>query len=139
MNTYSERTEQIRQEFLSFPESHRLFHLMEKGKRLMSAQQKRKNDVCMIHNCQARSWLEAEFIDSSLAIFTGSGSMVTRGILSVFTELLSGLSAREVLKSDLKLFSDMGLSRLLVSQRSGVFHHVIKNVHDLARKEIGDY
>lgn len=138
MDTYLERSTHIRQEFLSIAESHRLLHLMEKGKMQIDAQQKSK-DVCMINNCQSRSWMEAEFIDGLLSISTGSDSMVTRGILSVFTELLSGLSAGEVLKSDLKLFSDIGLSHLLVSQRSGVFHHVIKKVHDLAREEIGNF
>ena len=91
---------------------------------------------CMINNCQFRSWIEAEFTNGILSISGSSDSAITRGILSLFKELLSGLQPTEVLKSDSNLFSEIGLDLLQISSRFNVIQHVIKKVHQLAEDEL---
>ena len=93
---------------------------------LIDAKLKVKENI--IHGCQSKVWLNAEFRDGMLYFTADSDAIITKGIVALLIRVLSGKAASEVMHADLWFIDRIGLRQNLSPTRSNGLLAMIKQM-----------
>jgi len=121
--------DKIIEEFSAFDDwMERYSLLIEKGKELAPLDPAyRKNDY-LIEGCQSKVWLYPEFRDGKIYFYADSDALITKGIVSLLIQVLSGRTPDEIKNADLYFIEKTGLRENLSPTRSNGLLAMIKQM-----------
>jgi len=124
-----ETEKQIIDEFEIFDDwLDRYNYLIEMGKSLPLIDPRNKVDSNLIHGCQSRVWLYAEYKDGRIHFTADSDAVITRGIISLLIRTLSNRTSDEIINAKLDFVDAIGLTQHLSPSRNNGLASMIKQI-----------
>ncbi|MDR0729481.1 MAG: SufE family protein [Prevotellaceae bacterium] len=139
--TIAEKAQQIEAEFVLFPDwMDKYEYLIELGKSLPPFPEKSKVEQNLINGCQSRVWLDARYEDGRVYYTADSDAIITKGIVSLLVQALSGQPPQAILDADLSFINTIGLKENLSPTRANGLLAMIKQMkmYALAFKTINE-
>jgi len=93
-------------------------YLISLGNDLPIIDPKYRTDEYIINGCQSKVWLRADLQDGKLIFTADSDAIITKGIISLLTRVLSNREPEEVMNSDLYFIDRIGLRENLSPTRA---------------------
>ncbi len=103
-------------------------YLIELGKSLPVIDDQYKTDQFIITGCQSKVWLHAAFLNGKVVFSADSDAIITKGIVSLLIQVLSGRTPDEILQADLSFVDKIGLREHLSPTRSNGLNSMIKQM-----------
>lgn len=103
-------------------------YIIQLGKSLPLIDEKYKLDENLIKGCQSKVWLHAEMQDGKLIFTADSDALITKGLVSLVVEVLSGSTPQEIASADLYFIDRIGLHSHLSPTRSNGLASMIKQM-----------
>jgi len=127
--TIKEKEQQIILAFSNFEDwMDKYNHLIEMGRTLTVLDEKDKVEKYLISGCQSRVWLKAAFVDGKISFKADSDAVITKGIVSLLVNVLSGETPETILESNLDFLEEIGLREHLSPTRSNGLTSMIKQI-----------
>ncbi len=110
----------LRSEFLSLPDGFAQYaYLVELSQLLPPPEDSLRQGLNAYHGCQSQVWLRVRVEGGRFYLDADSDTLIIRGVLVLFRELLDGQPAEEVLAADFDLLSKLGIEEQFSAQRVG--------------------
>ena len=106
--------------------------LIDLGNDLSELDEKYKNDSNLIDGCQSRVWLQCDYVDGRLIFTADSDALITKGIIALLIQVLSGHTPQEILDADLYFIDKIGLRQHLSPTRSNGLLSMVKQIKNYA-------
>ena len=103
-------------------------YIIQLGKDLPLIDTQYKVDENLIRGCQSRVWLHADYTDGKMLFTADSDAVITKGLVSLVIQVLSGHSPKEIVDADLYFIDAIGLSSHLSSTRSNGLLAMVKQI-----------
>ncbi len=121
--------DKIIEEFTAFDDwMDRYTVLIDKGKNLPPLSPEYKKNDYLIEGCQSKVWLYPEYKNGILTFYADSDALITKGIISLLVEVLSGHTPAEIKDADLYFIDRIGLKQNLSPTRSNGLLAMIKQM-----------
>jgi len=112
--TIREREDQIVDDFSLFDDWMMKYeHIIELGKNLPLIDEKYKNESYEVKGCQSKVWLNAEMKDGLIFYKADSDAIITKGIISLLINVLSGSKPEDIVNADMNFINAIGLKEHL--------------------------
>ncbi len=110
MNTLAARIATLEEEFAPFDDPlDRYEVLIDKGRDLPPLPEGEKQEVFRVKGCQSQVWIIPRLEDDVLHFAGDSDALITRGLVALLHQALSGLPVEEVREADLGFMERLGL------------------------------
>jgi len=93
-------------------------YIIDLGKDLPLIEADKKTDDRLIHGCQSRVWVAAEFENNRIRFTADSDAIITKGIINLLIRVLSNQSPEDIVKSELYFIGKIGLQEHLSPTRA---------------------
>lgn len=102
--------------------------LIELGKDIPALDPEYKTKKYLIEGCQSKVWLHAELRNGRVYYKADSDAIITKGIIALLINVLSGKKPDEIINSDLFFIKDIGLEKHLSPTRANGLLAMIKQM-----------
>ena len=127
--TINEKQDEIIEEFSVFDDwMDKYSYLIEIGNSLEGFDEKNRVEQNLIEGCQSRVWLNAELKDGKVYFSADSDAIITKGIVALLINVLSGHTPQDILDADLYFIEKIGLKEHLSPTRSNGLVSMIKQM-----------
>jgi len=127
--TLEEKQKEIIEEFQMFDDwMDKYNYLIELSKDLQEMSQEQKTADNLIEGCQSKVWLHAELDNGKLKFSADSDAIITKGIIALLIEVLSGRTPKEIKDVDLHFIDQIGLKENLSPTRSNGLVSMINKI-----------
>lgn len=109
-------------------------HIISIGKELPPLDEKYKIDELLVKGCQSKVWLYPTEENGKIYFQADSNTVITKGIIAMLVNVLSGLSPQEVIDHPLEFIQAIKLHEHLSSQRSNGLTSMIKQMKAFAQQ-----
>src|SRR5690606_8560917 len=92
--------------------------IIQLGKSLPLIDPQYKTEQYLIKGCQSQVWLHAEFKEGKLFFTADSDAIITKGLVALMIEVLSGHSPEAIVSTDIYFIDKIGLRNHLSPTRS---------------------
>ena len=103
-------------------------YLIDLGKELSPIDKKYKTKDNLIKGCQSRVWLHAEYTDGRIIYTADSDAIMTRGIVAILINVLSGQTPSQISTAKLDFINEIGLKEQLSPTRANGLLAMIKQM-----------
>ena len=103
-------------------------YLIDLGKELAPIDKKHKTEDNLIKGCQSRVWLHAEHTDGKIIYTADSDAIMTKGIVAILINVLSGQPPSEIANAKLDFINEIGLKEQLSPTRANGLVSMIKKM-----------
>ena len=132
--TIKEKSQAVVEEFAIFDDwMDKYSYLIELGKELPLINEKYKDQTHLISGCQSRVWLHAEDNDGLITFTADSDAVITKGIISLLINVLSGSSPEDIVNADFSFLDEIGLKSHLSPTRANGLVSMIKQIQLYAK------
>lgn len=116
-----------------------LFYLMDLGKKLPVMPEAHKTEEYIVKGCQSKVWVFPGFRDGKVTMEADSNTEITKGLVYLLWSIWNNRTPDEILNTELFFIDQIGMSRMIGSQRSNGFANMIKQMklYALAYKNSG--
>lgn len=119
----TEKQEILLEELALFQDwSERYEYVIGLGKRLSPMAQTSKTPEHLIRGCQSQVWLDADFIDGKVRFAADSDSLITKGMIALFVNVLNGETPDDILTADMSFIDRTGLKEHLAPTRANALN-----------------
>lgn len=118
MASITETLQELRGEFASLPDGFARYSYLTELAALLSPAPEVRREEFSYRGCQSQVWLRATAENGVCHLAADSDTLIIRGILALFQELLEGRPVQEVLEADFDLLEALGISEHFSSQRA---------------------
>ena len=141
--TINEQQDEVIEEFEGFSDWMDKYQmLIDLGNDLEPLDAKYKTEQNLIDGCQSRVWLQADYVDGQIVFTADSDALITKGIIALLIQVLSGHTPSEIANADLYFIDRIGLKEHLSPTRSNGLLSMVKQIRMYAlayeAKEAGD-
>lgn len=127
--TIQEKENKIIEEFDLFEDwMDKYNYLIELGNSLPIIDNKYRNDSYLINGCQSRVWISAEMEDGKMILKADSDAVITKGVVSLLVNVLSGEKPADILNCELAFLNQIGLQDHLSPTRANGLTSMIKQI-----------
>jgi len=117
--TINEKQEEIIADFAVFDDwMDKYEHIIQLGKSLPLIDPQYKTEQYLIKGCQSQVWLHAEFKEGKLFFTADSDAIITKGLVALMIEVLSGHSPEAIVSTEIYFIDKIGLRNHLSPTRS---------------------
>ncbi len=102
--------------------------IIQLGKELPLIDEQHKQDKYLIKGCQSKVWLYPEFKDGRILFSADSDAIISKGLVSLIVNVLSGFSPEEIRNADLYFIDRIGLKEHLSPARSNGLLAMVKQI-----------
>lgn len=102
--------------------------IIQLGKELPLIDEQHKQDKYLIKGCQSKVWLYPEFKDGRILFSADSDAIISKGLVSLIVNVLSGFSPEEIRNADLYFIDRIGLKEHLSPTRSNGLLAMVKQI-----------
>jgi cysteine desulfuration protein SufE len=128
-----EEQERIIEDFALFDDwMDKYEYLIQLGKELPLIEEQYKTRDNLIKGCQSKVWLHADYRDGKLYFTADSDAQITKGLVSMVIQVLSGHSPREIAEADLYFIQAIGLQSHLSPTRANGLLSMLKQMRHYA-------
>ena len=106
--------------------------LIDLGNELAPLDANYKNEQNLLAGCQSRVWLQCDYVDGKLVFSADSDALITKGIIALLIQVLSGHTPQEILDADLYFIDKIGLRQHLSPTRSNGLLAMVRQIKDYA-------
>ena len=110
-------------------------YLIDLGKRLPALAAEEKTDDRLLAGCQSQVWLVSEGDSERLVFRANSDAAIVSGLIALLLRGYSERSASEILASEPRFVSEIGLSEHLSPTRANGLNAMLKAIQNVARSE----
>ena len=103
-------------------------YIIDLAKKLPLIDEQYKTDDHLIKGCQSRVWLHAENKDGMVFFTADSDALITKGIIALLVDVLSGQKAEDIATCDLYFIEKIGLTTHLSPTRSNGLLSMVKQM-----------
>lgn len=103
-------------------------YIIQLGKDLPLIEEQYKTDANLIRGCQSRVWMHPEYKDGKIFFTADSDAIITKGLVSMVIQVLSGHTPKEIVDADLYFIDAIGLSSHLSPTRSNGLLSMVKQI-----------
>ena len=103
-------------------------YLIDLGKELAPINKKHKTEDNLIKGCQSRVWLHVEYTDGRIIYTADSDAIMTKGIVAILINVLSGQTPSEISTAKLNFINEIGLKEQLSPTRANGLVSMIKQM-----------
>ena len=129
MKTIDEIQDEIIDDFSLFDDWMQKYeYIIDLGKKLPLIDEAYKRDEYLIKGCQSQVWLRAELKNGRVYFRADSDAVITKGIIALLINVLSGQKAEDIAESDLYFIDQIGLKEHLSPTRSNGLTSMIKQM-----------
>ena len=114
------------QDFTDWMDKYQL--LIDLGGELEPLDAKYKTEQNLIDGCQSRVWLQADYVDGQIVFTADSDALITKGIIALLIQVLSGHTPSEIANADLYFIDRIGLKEHLSPTRSNGLLSMVKQI-----------
>jgi cysteine desulfuration protein SufE len=107
-------------------------YIIQLGKELPLIEEKYKTPDNLIKGCQSKVWLHAGYRDGKLYFTADSDAQITKGLVSMVIQVLSGHSPREIAEADIYFIQAIGLQSHLSPTRANGLLSMLKQMRHYA-------
>lgn len=127
--TINEAQDEVIEEFEGFDDwMDRYQMLIDLGNDLTPLDEKYKTESNLIDGCQSRVWLQCDYVDGKLVFTADSDALITKGIIALLIQVLSGHTPSEIASADLYFIDRIGLKDHLSPTRSNGLLSMVKQI-----------
>lgn len=127
--TINESQDEVIEEFEGFSDwMDRYQMLIDLGNDLEPLDPKYKTESNLIDGCQSRVWLQCDYEDGKLVFTADSDALITKGIIALLIQVLSGHTPDEIINADLYFIDRIGLKDHLSPTRSNGLLSMVKQI-----------
>ena len=127
--TINESQDEVIEEFEGFSDwMDRYQMLIDLGNDLEPLEPKYKTESNFIDGCQSRVWLQCDYEDGKLVFTADSDALITKGIIALLIQVLSGHTPDEIINADLYFIDRIGLKDHLSPTRSNGLLSMVKQI-----------
>jgi cysteine desulfuration protein SufE len=127
--TINEKQQSIVEDFELFGDwMEKYEYIIQLGKDLPIIDDKYKTDENLIRGCQSRVWLHADYTDGKLFFTADSDALITKGLVSMVVQVLSGHTPKEIADADVYFIDAIGLRNHLSPTRSNGLLSMLKQI-----------
>ena len=129
MSTIQKIQEDIIEDFAMFDDWMQKYeYLIDLGKELPPIKEQYKTEDNLIKGCQSRVWLHAQHTEGKIIYTADSDAIMTKGIVAILINVLSGQSPKEIANSKLDFINKIGLKEQLSPTRANGLVSMIKQM-----------
>ncbi|MBK8983641.1 MAG: SufE family protein [Ignavibacteria bacterium] len=137
--TITQKEDQIVDDFSLFDDwMSKYEYIIELGKKLPLIDENYKNELYEVKGCQSKVWLNAEMKDGLLYYKADSDAIITKGIISLLIEVLSGNKPEEIKNAEMDFLNKIGLKEHLSPNRANGLNAMINKMKNFAIKYSGE-
>src|SRR5690606_3651789 len=103
-------------------------YIIRLGKELPVIDPKYKQDKYLIKGCQSQVWLHAELKDGRVFFTADSDAIISKGLVSLIIQVLSGYTPKEIMDADLYFIYEISLKEHLSPTRSNGLVSMVKQM-----------
>lgn len=92
------------------------------GKQLEPLPEDARNAEHLIKGCQSQVWLDAELKDGRIFFYADSDSLITKGMIAIFIDVLNGETPDTILTADMSFVDQSGLKEHLAPTRANALN-----------------
>ncbi len=119
MSGIKEKQERLLEELGLFQDwTERYEYVIGLGKKLPPLPDSARDAEHLIKGCQSQVWLDAEKKDGRVHFHADSDSLITKGMIALFIEVLSGETPDAILTADMGFIDQTGLKEHLAPTRA---------------------
>ena len=123
MNGIKEKQERLFEELALFQDwTERYEYVIGLGKKLPPLPDAARDAEHLIKGCQSQVWLDAEKRDGVVHFHADSDSLITKGMIALFIEVLSGETPDAILTADMGFIDQTGLKEHLAPTRANALN-----------------
>lgn len=127
--TINEQQDEVIEEFEGFSDWMDKYQmLIDLGNDLEPLDTKYKTEQNLIDGCQSRVWLQADYVDGQIVFTADSDALITKGIIALLIQVLSGHTPSEIANADLYFIDRIGLKEHLSPTRSNGLLSMVKQI-----------
>ena len=127
--TINEQQDEVIEEFEGFSDWMDKYQmLIDLGNDLEPLDAKYKPEQNLIDGCQSRVWLQADYVDGQIVFTADSDALITKGIIALLIQVLSGHTPSEIANADLYFIDRIGLKEHLSPTRSNGLLSMVKQI-----------
>ena len=127
--TINEQQDEVIEEFEGFSDWMDKYQmLIDLGNDLEPLDAKYKTEQNLIDRCQSRVWLQADYVDGQIVFTADSDALITKGIIALLIQVLSGHTPSEIANADLYFIDRIGLKEHLSPTRSNGLLSMVKQI-----------
>lgn len=129
MSTIAEREAELIEEFEFYDDwMDKYGVIIERGKTLAPLADEHRMEGNLIKGCQSKVWLHAYSQDGKVYFDADSDAIITKGLISILVEILSGAPPEEIIKTELGFIPAIGLQEHLSPTRSNGLASMVKQM-----------
>lgn len=117
--TIVEKQQHLLEELSFFQDwQERYEYVIALGRKLAPLPDSARNADHLIKGCQSQVWLDAVYHGGKVEYFADSDSLITKGMIALFVEVLNQQTPDDILKSDMSFIEQTGLKEHLAPTRA---------------------
>lgn len=116
----------------AWDEDQKYEYVIDLGKRLPELDTKHKTEENVVKGCQSTVWLVSEYKDGKVYYNADSNSTITKGLISMLIQVLSGHTPDEIINADLGFIRTIGMSSHFAQTRSNGLLAMVKQMKNYA-------
>lgn len=133
MSTIREKEEEIIDAFSMYEDwNDKYEYLIDLARTLPVFNSKFKTEEHLIHGCQSRVWLHADFDGKRVNYQADSEAMIPKGIVGMLVKVLSNETPEDIAKAELAFIKEIGLTEHLSPNRSNGLVAMIRQMKNYA-------
>jgi cysteine desulfuration protein SufE len=136
--TLEEKQQEIIDEFAIYDDwMEKYEYIIELGKELPLIAPDKKTEDRLIEGCQSRVWLDATINqENRIQLTADSDAIITKGIIGLLIHVYDGEKPEDIVKSNLRFISEIGLQEHLSPTRANGLLSMVKKIKLLALSAI---
>jgi cysteine desulfuration protein SufE len=103
-------------------------YIIQLGKELPVIDEQYKTEDHLIKGCQSKVWLHAALRDGKIWFTADSDALITKGLVSLVIQILSGHTPKEIVDADLYFMEKIGLQSHLSPTRANGLLSMLKQM-----------
>ncbi len=129
IKSIQEKEQELIEEFSLFDDwMDRYQYIIELGQKLPALPEDHKKEDNIVHGCQSKVWLKAEFDDNHIAYQADSDAIITKGLIAMLMRILSGETPDDIISAELSFVDQVGIREHLSPTRSNGLNSMIKQM-----------
>ena len=92
------------------------------GKQLQPLADEARDEKHLIKGCQSQVWLDAKLVEGLVYFHADSDSLITKGMIALFIDVLSGETPDAILTADMDFVDRTGLKEHLAPTRANALN-----------------
>ena len=105
-------------------------YIIDLGKELKKLDVCHEKDENLVLGCTSRVWLVCEQSEDKLIFYANSNAKIVKGLVYILITVFSGLTAKEILSTNLNILKQLKLSEIITPNRQSGVNGMLKRIKE---------